>query len=244
VHCPRPILIKFAVMKVNSLKKLSLLLLGMLALLLVSACSPPPPLRDANLLRDDSLITDRPCAAPCWNGITPGETEWNDALTILEDSTELENVQTAADEESSAVAAEFQGVGGIACCQMVSSGGDVVDAVFLRLAPDLTVDDVLDAKGLPAYAIADIFTDDQAIVNLIYPDINTVVYAFVAGAEASLSETSEIIGVLYVNDSDMQSIIETSSLHAWDGYAPYAEYSRENEDFEVTPSVTLTPTPQ
>jgi hypothetical protein len=241
---PPPVLINVAVTKVNSLKKISLLVLGMLAVLFVSACSPPPPLRDANLLQDDSLITDRPCSAPCWNGITPGETEWNDALTILEDSTQLENVQTAADEESSAVAAEFQGVGGIACCQMVSSGGEIVDAVFLRLSPDLTVEELLDAKGEPAYAIADIFTEDQAIVNLIYPELNTVIYAFVAGAEAELTETSEIIGVLYVNSSDMQAIIDTSNLHAWDGYATYATYSRENEEFEVTPSVTLTPTPQ
>jgi hypothetical protein len=232
------------VVKAHSLRKYIVLLLGLGALLLIAACSPPPPLRDANLLSDDSLITDQPCAAPCWNNITPGVTTWNDALTILEDDVNLENVQTQTDDNTSAVVAEFQRAGGTACCQMFSEDGELVSLVFLRLAPEVTTAELLDAQGDPSYAIGSEFSEDQAIINLLYPSLNTVVYAFVAGTSAELTEDSELIGVLYMQQKDMDLLLQTSNLHAWQGFGPYQMYSVDNTDFAVTPSVTLTPTPE
>lgn len=233
-----------SVVKANLRMKYRLLLLGLLALLLTAACSAPPPLRDDNLLHDDSLITNQPCGAPCWNNITPGETTWNNAVTILEDDTALENVQTQQDEETSAVVAEFQGVGGSPCCQMFSETGETVSLIFLRLAPDTTVGEIIETHGEPAYAIGSEFAEDQAIVNLLYPDIQTVVYAFTAGTSVDLTEDSEIVGVLYMQPHDMELLIQTSNLHAWEGFGPYQAYAVTNEEFEVTPEVTLTPTPE
>jgi hypothetical protein len=41
----------------------------------------------------------------------------------------------------------------------------------------------------------------------------------------------------------MELFLNTNSLHAWEGYGTYATYtSDEGTTFEVTPSVTLTPT--
>ncbi len=223
--------------------KFLLLVSGLLVLLLTAACSAPPPLRDDTLLHDDSLITDQPCAAPCWNNITPGETAWNDALTILEDDTDIENVQTQQDDDSEAIVAEFQGVGGGACCQMFSDNGTAVSLIFLRLAPDITVGELVDAQGEPSYAIGSEFAEDQAIVNLLYPELQTVVYAFTAGVNADLTEDSEIVGVLYMQPSDMELLVQTSNLHGWEGFGPYQTYAVTNEEFEVTPEVTITPTP-
>src|SRR5690349_21843075 len=39
------------------------------------------PLNEA--LLDRGLISGEPCGAPCWQNITPGETAYDDALTIL-----------------------------------------------------------------------------------------------------------------------------------------------------------------
>ncbi len=225
--------------------KVTVLVLGLLAVLL-AACSPPPPLRDENLLSDDTLLTDVPCTAPCWKGITPGVTTWNDAVTILEDDSALANVQVQQDDNSTARVAEFQGAGGAACCQMFSQDGEIVSLLFLRLAPDLTVADLIDAKGEPTYVIGSEFAEDQAFINLLYPELNTVVYAFVAGKTGAISEDSELIGVLYTQPSDMELLLTTQFLHLWDGYAPYLDYAPAPDnatDFEVTPSVTETPTP-
>jgi len=42
--------------------------------------------RFRNALVDDSLLSDIPCAAPCWQGVVPGETSRSQAMQILRDS--------------------------------------------------------------------------------------------------------------------------------------------------------------
>ncbi len=216
--------------------------MSVIALALLLASCAPPELRDQNLLRDDSLLTDDPCEAPCWRGITPGVTTWSAALTILEDDPTLSNVTTQQDEASAARVAEFQQEGGAAgCCQMYSEDGETVSVIFLRTAPTVTLGQLIESKGDPSYVLGTPFSDNQAIVNLVYPDLSLVIYAFVAGAEGSLSETSEIIGVLYVTPEDMELLILTSELHAWEGYQSYNVYS-DQSPYEVTPAITMTPT--
>jgi hypothetical protein len=224
--------------------KYRLILPGVIALaLLFAACAPPPPLRDDTLLQDTSLLsTDSDCSAPCWRGITPGETTWGDALTILEDDTTLENVNVQEDDQSSAKAADFQQKGGSSCCQIISNDGEVVGVIFLRVAPTTTLGKLIAAQGEPTYLVGSQYTDDQAVMNLIFPEKSLVAYAFVAGTSGSLSASSEIVGVLYLQPSDMDLLIKTSSLHVWDGYKSYEAY--DTSEFDVTPSVTLTPTPE
>lgn len=224
--------------------KLRLLLPGVFTLLFFAAACSAPELRDPNLLQDTSLITNDPCAAPCWRGITPGETSWRDVLDTLEDDPTLENVQPQADENTNAAAAEWQQRGGSPCCQAFSEDGETLSILFLRTAPQMTVGEVIGTHGDPVYAVGSPFSDNQAIVNLIYPDVPMVVYAFVAGSEGEVAATSEVIGMLYMTQRDMELLEVTSNLHTWEGFASYETY-RGDEDapFELTPSVTLTPTP-
>jgi hypothetical protein len=228
----------------GSSMKFHLLLLGLLFLAVFAAACSVPELRDPALLQDTSLITSDPCAAPCWRGITPGETSWRDALIILEDDPTIENLQTQTDENTKAAAADWQQRGGAACCQAFSEDGQTVSILFLRTAPTMTLGQVIAAHGEPTYAVGSPFSDNQAIINLIYPNIPMVVYAFVPGTEGEISANSEIIGVLYMTPKDMALLEVTSSLHRWEGYGSYSAY-RGDEDapFDVTPSVTLTPTP-
>lgn len=219
---------------------------GLLALaLFIAACAPPPVLRNDKLLNDISLVTDDPCEAPCWNGITPGETRWTDALTIIEDDARMTDPETRTAENGPAIGAQWSKVDGDMCCQMVSEDGETVSFISLSLAPEITVEGVLSAQGEPAYALGAPVTDDQAVIYLFYPERSFIVVVFVAGANAELLPTSEVIGALYATPKDMDLTVKTSKLHAWEGYAAFSTYSADapDEAFEVTPEVTLTPTP-
>jgi hypothetical protein len=188
---------------------------------------------------------DTVCAPPCWHGIVPGETNWRDAITMIEDSGVFANVQVEDVPDSGVRQALWQeGAEGEPCCQMFSSeDGETVSVVFLRTAPLITMSQLVERWGEPEYLRGVEFTDDQAIMNLIYPEVPMVVYAFVAGpTEGQLSESSEIIGVLYMTQHDMDLLLQTNDLHAWEGYQGFSDY--EEGEFEVTPSVTITPTPE
>lgn len=212
--------------------------------LLVAACVPPLNLRNDKFLQDDSLLTNDPCEAPCWRGITPGVTKWSDALTILEDEPDINDPQVQTGEDGKLVGAQWQPVDGDACCQMISEQGEIVDLIVVWQKPDKTLGDLIAARGEPAYVIGTPGDETQAIVSLFYPDDALIVIVFVAGANGELSETSEVIGAYYLTLERMQLILDTSSLFAWNGYQPFSSYNAEAEgaEFAITPSVTLTPT--
>lgn len=219
----------------------------LLVMVLVAACSPAPNLRDPKFLKDTSVITkDEKCDAPCWHGITPGVTKWSDALVTLQDDSTLDDPQSQAIPDSgNAVGASFQPTGGDACCQIISEDGQTVSSIFLQVAPNVTVKQLIDVRGEPDYVLGTPGTDDQAIINLFYPKQNMIVFAFVAGASlGTLTEKSEIIGVYYTTPDRMDLGVKLSSLYGWKGYQPFTAYAPDNPkpDFKITQSITLTPT--
>jgi hypothetical protein len=194
------------------------------------------------LLNDDSLLTGEPCEPPCWRGITPGETLWRDAEILIKDNAEFEEFQVQTDEATGARGASWKPTGGTICCQIIAEDGETVNLILLRTAPTHTLGELIEARGEPTYAVGDAVSEDQAVVNLIYPDVPMIVFAFAAGETGSLSEASEIVGAFYMTQDRMDLFLQTINMHVWDGYADYAVYgSGENAEFEVTPSVTLTP---
>ncbi len=226
-------------MKVMWIMRGRLLLPAMLVLVVMfAACAPPPELRDDSLLNDSSLVDGDPCGAPCWQGITPGVTSWNEALTILEDNSRLTNFQVEeleAEGGGTILRATWEQRRGPTCCQMFSEDGQTVSILFLQVAPRMRLGEVIQTHGEPAYAIGSEFSDEQAVMNLIYPDKQMVVYAFVEGPEGALSETSEIVAVLYMNAAEMVRLVSSNNLHAWQGYAPYSTYAPDSTEFSLTP---------
>lgn len=213
-----------------------------IVVLLLASCGPTPQLRNDNFLRDTSFLTDDPCEAPCWRGIIPGETSWSDALTIIEDDPTLTDLRTEAAEDSSIIGAVWSQQDGEGCCQMYTEDGEVVDIVILQTAPQATLGEVIEKWGDPVYAIGEPFSDDQAVFSLFYPDVPMLIYVFVAGEQGELSDASEVIGFGYFAPARMELLLTATSLHTWTGYQSFADYM--NGEFEVTPSVTLTPLPE
>lgn len=216
------------------LRFLTLMLL--LGVMFLAACAAPPQLRNEQFLKDTSLIDGEPCESPCWRGITPGSTEWSDALTIIEDDANLTDLRTESSQETGEIAATFQQVGGVPCCLMYSESGATVDQVLIQVAPSMTVGQVIETHGEPEYITPSELTADQASIAMYYPDIRSVVYAFVAGATGEVSESSEIFAVLYVREEDMEEIMTRSALYAWQGYQSFSAYT------EAQPAITPVPT--
>lgn len=217
--------------------KTRLLLLASFAALVISACGAAPVLRNQNWLKDTSLITGQPCASPCWRGITPGETLWDDAIKVIESDTAFSNLQVENAEDSAAKGAGWQPTDGEPCCQLFSEDGRIVDSILLRVAPDVRFGEVVKKFGEPDYLIGTEVAADQAVMNVFYLDPPMLLYIFVAGAEAgALSESSEVIGILYLKPNIMQQLVDANNLHGWLGYQSYRTYNDSEFVTTVVPT--------
>lgn len=228
--------------------KYRFLLPGLIVLVFVlAACAPPANLRNDKFLKDDSLLSKDPCDAPCWRNITPGETKWSDALTILEDSPDIDKPEVQQLEDNGpAVGAQWQPKDGEPCCQIISEDGETVSFILLRLAPTNTLGKLIEARGEPKYIVGLPLTEDQASAVVLYPESSLMVVVFVAGDKTGqVSEDSELIAAYYLNPDQMDLILKTTALYAWNGYQSFSVYATDapNADFAITPSVTLTPAP-
>jgi protein-disulfide isomerase len=185
----------------------------------------PNQLRNDRLLQEDGLVSGDPCGAPCWRGITPGETTWEDAIAIIEDDEGISDLQTQTDTMSDLVAAQFRQVDGDICCQMFADDGLTVSFMFLQTAPLMTVGEVVEAHGMPEYVVIEALTARQGYFNLFYPEVPMMVYSFVAGEQGELSESSEIIGFAYMTAEVMDTVLASGPmLRLWDGYGSFEHY--------------------
>lgn len=217
--------------------KLRVLLVLLVVVVAATACAAPPELRNPSFLNDSSLVDNTPCEAPCWRGITPGVTDWGDALTILEGDGTLADLKVEANEETGEIAATFQRRDGVPCCLVYSRDGDLVDQMLLQLAPNNTLGEVIGNLGEPTYFSGTEVSPEQAAAALFYPEHKLVVYAFVAGiASGEISASSEVFAALYLSENDMQQVVETSNLYDWLGYDSYAAYTAR--EYDVTPIPT------
>jgi hypothetical protein len=218
--------------------KWRMLLLSIVLSLVVVACAPPPELRDDSFLNDTSLLSGEPCEAPCWRNITPGETSWRDARIIIEDDTTLVDYQEETSPDTDARIANFNTLdGGTQCCRLYSLDGETVTAILTLLAPEMRLGEVLDKFGEPAYLTGDDVTAEQTLVSLVFPDVPLVTYVFGAGvAEGELSTQSEIIGAIYLSAEEMDTLLATTNLYNWEGYAPLGQYL--DGEFDLVPDLT------
>ena len=214
-----------------------LFLAGIGLVLLVAACAPEPKLLNENYLNDTSYITGDPCGPPCWRDIVPGETSWQDARTIIEDDPTLSNWQQRADEDTERIGAAWEQADGELCCQMFSTeDGETVELILLQTSPQETLQSVLDEHGEPNYLVGETVTEDQGIVTLFFQEIPMIIYTFVEGESGAITADSPIIGFAYLSESLMEELVDTTSLHAWEGFGTYSDYM--NSEFELIPETT------
>lgn len=201
----------------------------------VAACAPAPVLRDPDVLRDTSLVTGDPCEAPCFQGITPGETPWNVAVTLVEDNRLFSGLEQPMLQDTNARALEFNAAAtNKRCCAIFSDDGRVVSSIFALVAPQMTLGEVIARFGEPSYLTGEGIGDDQASIALVFPNVPMIVYVFAAGLQKGvLSESSEVFAHVYLTPDNMQRALEASALYGWRGYGPVGLMT--SGDFAITP---------
>jgi len=217
----------------KSFVMLTLLIVASVAL---SACSPPPPLVSAKYLNDRSLVTDDPCAAPCFQGITVGQTTYTAAVALLKGNALFSNVQS----QDSPAQADWSTAGGDSCCQMTADDKGVVNALLVKLAPNVTAKQLIDKFGNPKYVTGVDYSAQEVALALIFPDKGVVAWVSPGDATSTLKETNPVVVALYLNPAKFDDLLATATLQGWNGFLSYSNYRTATP--VITPRVTATPT--
>lgn len=219
--------------------RVRLILLASLLTLIITACAPEIRILSDKLLQDTSVITDEPCAAPCWRGITPGETKWNDALAILEADDTLTDLEIRSNADTGQIGAAWSAVNGDKCCQMFTQDGEAVSLIVLSTTPDIKFGQIVEKYGEPEYIIGQVPATNQALASVYYLDVPMMIYIYSEGETGTINEESPVVGFAYTTPELMDLVVDTSNLYNWTGFGVFSDII--GGDFDLTPSITLTP---
>ncbi|MGJ3237793.1 MAG: hypothetical protein ACFE0Q_03715 [Anaerolineae bacterium] len=210
------------------------LLLWLMMVIVLMACTPSPNLRDETFLDDTSLISGDPCEAPCWQNMIPGETLWGvaqETLTTLEGYVEVDNQVIRRTGEAWI---EFAFQDGLKCCRIYSADGETLTSILLLLSPQMQVADVIERFGEPRYMTAQAETSDQAYVALLYPDTPMLIYAFAENiTDSEINGDNDVIGLVYMSTQEMETLLQMQNLYDWNGYGVLGDML--DGIFDVTP---------
>lgn len=173
---------------------------------------------------------DVECEAPCWNGITPGQTTWEEGLEYIENQRYFTNVETSESSEGSAKMIQWQVIGSQlnASNSIYSDDGEVVAQINLIELSPYNLGQLIEAQGEPTFAVGNATQNSQVILNLFYPEKLMGVIIFVDGTEASdLSETSQVIGAYFFSEDSFTEVTEAAPLVEWEGYEALENYLTE-----------------
>jgi hypothetical protein len=219
------------------IRKTSVLLaLLIVASLTLSACSPPPPLISDKYLNDTSLVSATPCGPPCFQNITIGQTTFSAAVTALKANTLFSNIQS----QDSPPQADWATAGGEACCQLTADDKGVVNALLVKLAPNVTTKQLINKYGTPTYVTGVDYSSTEVALALIFPKQGLIAWVSPGDATSTLKETDPVVVALYSDPAHFDDLLATATLQGWNGYLAYQVYRTATP--VITPRITATPT--
>ncbi|MCY3780279.1 MAG: thioredoxin domain-containing protein [Chloroflexi bacterium] len=187
---------------------------------------PERSLLNDSFLKDSSLIDGEPCAPPCWNNITPGETDMATALELLASTENLHIVQAV---DSGFL---FQSGDGEPCCQVTSRDDGTVASILLQFAPETGLGDLLSVHGEPMYVTGQSFSDKEALIVLYYPERRMLLYVVVPGVDGQLEASSPVVSAIYATEDLLTDAFGATPFDHWKGYLTYSEYMDGKYDYQ------------
>jgi hypothetical protein len=200
------------------------LLIWNIILLALTGCEEQRfPTGEAAAKVDKSLLTDEPCAAPCWYGIEPGvSTRW-EARRIIDG---LEFVRSSTDIGSGILYWESSLMDpGIENHIKYQDYTDIVQEIGIWLEYELPLKDLIDAKGEPDGLIAS-YMDMRGVVSVqafwkkygLYVGLDTGVEHDMDAAIDSIEPDTRVFAAYYSSIEDMELDIKRRGYIEWDGY--------------------------
>ncbi len=181
--------------------------------------SPQASLINERFLEDTSLLTGEPCGPPCWQGIIPGLSTLADALDIVN---ALDGIIVMQQAEG---AFQFGKADSPPCCQISADETQVVSAIILQFAPEMTIGEALEKLGEPLFFRGQPYTKSEAILWFYYPDQFTMIQVIVPGVEGNLDASSPLVAAYYLTKLDMSDALEAGTFTPWKGYVSYREFT-------------------
>lgn len=176
---------------------------------------------------DRSILTDSPCAAPCWQGITPGASiSKEDVLQVL---ARLPNVSPSGIWQSSTDFGDGIAIRWYWKRSRKDTGaneilwtGRTVHHIVLSVDFDLTVEDIVSKYGQPQavhISLAGVPEHYYIAVNMYYPERGLRFHAEVPLDYPSLLPTTKVIGLLYATPERLRKFMgPDQELQPWPGY--------------------------
>lgn len=158
------------------------------AITVVSSCQPN---------RDMSLLTDEPCAAPCWQGIVPGVSSVEDARRVLETCVYVSEGGYSEEQQGKQTKLLLWHSADCPECTIntMSFEDNVVVTISLAITHDLTVDDVLQKFGIPegvTTGLGGLSERKYLAVSLFYPSKGLTFVASVPLDQPSLEPSTQV----------------------------------------------------
>lgn len=169
---------------------------------------------------------DTTCATPCWATFTPGISLWKDLVDAIQNNAFFMDVEVGEDPNSEAAVIQWRSIDSQLDATnraYTEDGTTVAQISVIELSP-FSVSEIIEAQGDPLYALGSLSGENQALLNLFYPEKALVVTIYVI---ESLTENSQVIGAYYLSEETMQQIIESTPLVDWTGYEGYQGYLTE-----------------
>jgi peptidylprolyl isomerase len=203
----------------------------------VHAQVAPPPLKSDKYVADTSIISGDPCAAPCFDKITIGQTTLADALTALKADTRFGNVQNTGSQVAWTTA------GGDPAGQLLVNAAGVVDIMQIRIAPKVTLKQIVDKFGNPDYVLPQDYSATEVAFGVIYEKLGLVMVAALDGQTDSVKAENPIVLLEYFVPAELSKNIANTPLNGWTGFQPYSVYKAATPVHTPPPPPTAIPQP-
>ncbi len=205
---------------------------------LTATAMPTPivPLKSDRYLNDNSFLSQVPCGPPCFRGITPGQTTFADALRVIQTDPQFSTIRS---QEHPPIAA-WSVAGGEPCCQLsADENTGLIYSVLIKVTPRVAIKDVISKYGSPDFVTTVDYSSQEVAIGLIFPKVGMATWVALGNAQSVLREDSPVVVVHYFDPKSFDTIYNSATYWAWNGYLPYQVY--KNATPIVTPRFTITP---
>lgn len=171
----------------------------------------------------EPVTEESACAAPCWRGIIPGETEFVDVADLIRADSQFFEISEEATETERSVSWLSYGSTINQPNFVISDAEGLVDVISIIEYAPFGLGEVIDAQGDPDFALG--FPDGEAgtVFYLFFEAQSTLVLSFIPAGEPFDADSS-VIGAQFITPARMSELVAETSPVAWTGFEGFDSY--------------------